>query len=851
MKFFGKLVRRAIAVVVTLTLLGILAAVGAYYYLAPELPAVGVLRDVRFQVPLQVYTQNEQLVAEYGDKKRIPVTYDQLPVDLVHAIISAEDDRFFEHPGVDYQGLLRAAFYLITTGQKAQGGSTITMQVTRNFFLSREKTYLRKLKEIFLSLKIEHELTKEQILELYFNKIYFGNRAYGVASAAQVYYGKPLDQLSLAEIAMIAGLPKAPSRYNPLANTNRAIIRRNYVLSRMHELGYISTADYENAKAQPATASLHRAGVAIEAPYIGEMVRAYMVENYGEEAYTHGYKVYVTIDETMQNAADAALRKSLLAYDERHGYRGPLDQISLPEADPLEEANGATETGNNTADEGLAQTHPLAELASRTLANYPVVAGLRPALVATVGEQDATVVLRNGESTQLGWPGLAWARPYLTVNKRGPAPQTATDILAPGDIVYIGQNEEGAWRLSQIPTVAGAIIAIDPHDGAIKALSGGFDFFYSKFNRATQAKRQPGSSFKPFVYSAALEKGFTPASIINDAPVVFDDPGLETSWRPENYSGRIYGPTRLRQALIKSRNLVSIRLLQAIGIRYCIDYVTRFGFDPEDLPKDLSLSLGSAAITPLQLASAYTVFANGGYRVPPYYIDRIEDIKGNLIYKHTPTRVCEECEEEKPAERDETAAPVPLGTPADDQQPGSEPAVAPEPDFIPAERVVTPQNVYQITSMMRDVVKRGTGRRAMQLGRHDLAGKTGTTNDQRDAWFAGFNGDLVAISWTGFDDAQPLGNKETGSRAALPMWIDFMRIALAGKPETPLIQPEGMITVRIDPETGLLAGAHQKNAIFETFRAEYAPQKRAPEIDESVATPTTDSTEEQTPQLLF
>ncbi len=844
MKFFGKLLRRALAAVVALTLLGVLAAVGTYYYLAPELPAVGVLRDVRFQVPLQVYTQNEQLVAEYGDKKRIPVTYDQLPVDLVHAIISAEDDRFFEHPGVDYQGLLRAAFYLITTGEKAQGGSTITMQVTRNFFLSREKTYLRKLKEIFLSLKIEHELTKEQILELYFNKIYFGNRAYGVASAAQVYYGKSLDQLSLAEIAMIAGLPKAPSRYNPLANTNRAIIRRNYVLSRMHELGYITTADYEHAKAQPATARLHRAGISIEAPYIGEMVRAYMVENYGEEAYTHGYRVYVTIDETMQRAADAALRKSLLAYDERHGYRGPLGQIDLPDTDPVEETLAPTGINDAIPDQEHAQPHPLAELTTRALKEYPVVAGLKPALVATVGEQDATLVLRNGESVQLGWPGLAWARPYVTVNKQGPAPQLAADILAPGDIIYVSQNENGDWRLSQIPTVAGAIIAIDPHDGAIKALSGGFDFFYSKFNRATQAKRQPGSSFKPFVYSAALEKGFTPASIINDAPVVFDDPGLETSWRPENYSGRIYGPTRLRQALIKSRNLVSIRLLQAIGIRYCIDYVTRFGFDPKDLPKDLSLSLGSAAVTPLQLASAYTVFANGGYRVPPYYIDRIEDIKGNLIYKHTPTRVCEECEEEKPALPEESA------TPAGDQL-GNDPTSTTEPDFIPAERVITPQNVYQITSMMRDVIKRGTGRRAMQLGRHDLAGKTGTTNDQRDAWFAGFNGDLVAISWTGFDDAQPLGNKETGSRAALPMWIDFMRVALEGKPETPLNQPEGMITVRIDPETGLLAGAHQKNAIFETFRAEYAPQKRAPEIDDSVTTPSTDSTQEQTPQLLF
>ncbi len=827
MRLIGKLIRRTTATIIALALLGILATLGTYYYLKPDLPSVEVLRDVQFQVPLQVYTSDGALIAEYGDKKRSPITYEELPTRLIQAIISAEDNRFFEHPGVDYQGLLRAAYYLVTTGEKGQGGSTITMQVTRNFFLSREKTYNRKLKEIFLSLQIERELTKEQILELYFNKIYFGNRAYGVASASQVYYGRPLDQLTLAELAMIAGLPKAPSAYNPLANTNRALIRRNYVLSRMHALGYITTAEYETARAQPSTAALHRAGIKVQAPYVGEMVRAHLHEQYGDEAYTSGLKVYTTLNEKMQQAADAALRKSLLAYDQRHGFRGPLAQITPPQLD---------ETGEPVA-------------APPALNAYPIVAKLQPALISLVAERHALAILRSGQQIELPWEGLAWARPYLDVNRRGPEPTTAADVLSPGDIVYVIETEEQGWRLTQIPTVAGAIIALDPNDGAIKALTGGFDFFYSKFNRATQAERQPGSSFKPFVYSAALEKGFTPASIINDAPVVFDDASLETSWRPENYSGRIYGPTRLRQALIKSRNLVSIRLLQSIGISYTINHLAQFGFDPETLPKDLSLSLGSAAVTPLELASAYTVFANGGYRVQPYFIERIENRDGEIVFQATPHRVCPECEVEP------LLATATEPTPAEQiteetQRPITSDVISPPP-FIPAERVISAQNVYQITSMMRDVIQHGTGRRALQLGRKDLAGKTGTTNDQKDAWFAGFNGDLVAISWTGFDNAQPLGERETGSRAALPMWIDFMREALAGSAETELTQPEGMVTVRIDPDTGLLAGAHQKNAIFETFRVEYAPRERTPDIDDSISSPHTDATEEKRPQQLL
>lgn len=831
MKLFGKITRLILIGLLILVALGAATLVGINYYLAPQLPEVNSLRDVQFQVPLQVYTTDEQLIAEYGDKKRTPVTYPELPKQLVQAITSAEDDRFFEHPGVDYQGLLRAAYYLATTGQKAQGGSTITMQVARNFFLTKEKTYLRKLTEIFLSLKIERELSKEQILELYFNKIYFGNRAYGVASAAQVYYGKALNELDLAQVAMIAGLPKAPSRYNPLANTERAVIRRNYVLKRMHQLKHISTQEYELARSQPSTAKLHRSDLDLDAPYIGEMVRAHMYDLYGEKAYTNGYKVYATVESAMQKGADAALRKNLLAYDQRHGFRGPIKNITIE-----------YDEENNINTPKLQQT----------LRNFPIVAGLTPGIVIGLEDQSAQIQTRTTTIT-IPWQGLSWAKRYIEVNRQGPEPKTTKDILELGDLIYIrpleSTEEPNQWRLTQIPLVTGAIVSIDPNNGSLKALSGGFDFFYSKFNRATQAKRQPGSSFKPFVYSAALEKGFTPASLINDAPVVFDDPGLEASWRPENYSGKFYGPTRLRQALIKSRNLVSIRLLQSVGIKYAINHVSQFGFDAEVLPKDLSLSLGSAAVTPYELASAYTTFANGGYKVEPYFIERIEDHKGEIIFQADPYVVCHECDPSQPTDSiqqtDEMDIDAALSVSAED--------IAPAPKLAP--RVISEQNVYQITSMMRDVVNRGTGRRALALKRKDLSGKTGTTNDQRDAWFAGFNGNLVTISWTGFDDAQPLGNKETGSSAALPIWVDYMRVAMQGKAETPLTQPAGMITVKIDPETGLLASGQQENAIFETFRQAYAPQERAPDIDDSVTnhqdSSTPDNANDSGSQLLF
>jgi penicillin-binding protein 1A len=764
-------------------LLGALALAISYLVIAPDLPPIEALKDIRLQVPMRVYTRDGKLIAEFGEKKRTPIHYAETPDLMIKAILAAEDDRFFEHPGVDYQGILRAAFNLARTGEKTQGGSTITMQVARNFFLTSEKTYLRKLSEIFLALKIDKELPKEEILELYLNKIYLGNRAYGVAAAAHTYYGMNVQDLSLAQIAMIAGLPKAPSRYNPLADRERAVIRRDYVLRRMHELRYIDDASFRQALQTPDDAKLHNVSMEIEADYLAEMVRAATVERYGEQAaYTAGFKIYTTLDSRLQPAATAALRSALHAYDRRHGYRGPEGHLDPAQAqDP-------------------AQWQEI-------LRGRPDAGGLRAALVTRVAERSITVKQADGKPLDIGWDGLSWAQRYISESRRGAAPEKAADVARVGDIVRIISTPDG-WQLAQLPTIEGALVALQPSDGGIMALVGGFNFQRSKFNRVVQAARQPGSSFKPFIYSAALEKGFTPATVINDAPVVFDDPGLESAWRPENYSGEFAGPTRLRMALVNSRNLVSIRLLRSIGIDYCIDYVTRFGFQARDLPRNLSLALGSASVTPLQLAGGYAVFANGGFRVTPYFIDRIVGSNEEVLFQATPDRVCAECEEGMAGV--EPAAGQENTDPAADHR---------------ARRTISAQNAYLMTSMMRDVIQAGTGVRAKELGRSDIAGKTGTTNDQRDAWFAGFTSDIVTISWVGFDQPQALGTGETGGRAALPMWISFMREALRGTPEKPLDRPPGLVTVRIDPATGLLARSNQANAIFETFFSDNVPQQ--------------------------
>ncbi len=761
----------------------LLLAVGLYAYIAPDLPSIEALRDVQLQVPLRVYSQDEQLIAEFGEKRRVPVVIDKVPDLMIKAFLAAEDDRFFEHPGVDYQGLLRAGFELARTGEKRQGGSTITMQVARNFFLSSDKTYLRKLTEILLSLKIERELTKQQILELYLNKIYLGQRAYGIGAAAQIYYGTTLDKLSLAQTAMVAGLPKAPSRYNPITNSERAVVRRNYILGRMYELGYIDAESYDTALKEVDRARLHAADIGVESTYLAEMVRAELFRRYGETAYEKALKVYTTLDSRHQAAANLALRSGLIDYDRRHGYRGAERKLTLPAA----------------AD---------AAAVAALIRDERIVGGLQPAVVTAVEAKSCRVVLRDGSEQTLAWEALSWARPYKSANARGASPKNAGEVVAVGDVVRIEQQEDD-WRLAQIPVVEGALVSLDPADGRVLALVGGFDFFRSKFNRAVQAYRQAGSSFKPFIYSAALEKGFTLASVFNDAPIVFDDPSWEKAWRPENYTGRFYGPTRLREALVHSRNVVSIRVLEAIGVRYAIDHATRFGFRKDSLYPNLSLALGTGTVTPLELTRAYAVFANGGYLIEPYFIDRIVSASGEILFQAQPRRPCSDCGEALtqalPSSSDNAVAATAL-------QP-----------------VINPQNVWLMTSVMQEVIRRGTAQRARQLGRNDLAGKTGTTNEQRDAWFSGFNRGLVATAWVGFDDVSPLGNDETGGRTALPVWMRYMGAMLEGVPETPLEQPGGLVAMRIDPETGLAAGSDQPQAIFETFREGQLPDVSGPD----------------------
>ena len=816
---------------------GVVVVAAAYFYIAPQLPPIERLKEVQLQVPLRVFTADGELIAEFGEQRRTPIRYQDLPQTVIDAILATEDDRFFEHPGVDYQGLARAVIELIRTGKKRQGGSTITMQVARNFFLSREKTYLRKLTEIFLALKIERHLNKQEILELYLNKIYFGQRAYGIAAAAQIYYGLSIDELSIAQIAMIAGLPKAPSANNPVSNPKRALERRDYVLGRMYVLGFIDSDQYSQTLSEPDTASLHAATIEVQAPYVAEMARAYMLEQFGEDAYSAGYRVFTTLDGERQKAARSALRDGLLAYDRRHGYRGVTRHFEL-------EADASAED----FEELLKEAH--------------TIGGLVAALVVEVEGQSARIYLAGQGYAELDWESLSWARSYLSVNQRGPELKSADQVIQRGDLIRVESLPEGRWRLAQTPAVSGALVSVHPQDGAIQALVGGFDFYQSKFNRATQAQRQPGSSFKPFVYSAALDKGYTVASLFNDAPVVFDDPSLETTWRPENYSGKFYGPTRMREALTHSRNLVSIRLLRAVGPGHATRYVQRFGFRPAQLPKNLSLALGSGTATPLEMARAYSVFANGGFYTEPYFIREVRDAQDQVIFSANPAIACAECEVEKPADTDMDTAAQTVGAASDElkdeeaQSAAQETLAAESDEFkdeeaqsaaeaieaepVYAERVVDAANVYLTTSMMQDVVRRGTGRRAMSLGRKDLAGKTGTTNDQRDAWFCGFNAKLVTTVWVGFDRVQPLGNGETGGRAALPIWADYMEKALQGLPKSTLPQPPGLVTVRIDSKTGLRLPSGQGGGLFELFRPENVPEGYSAPVEIRGAGPDSD-----------
>lgn len=786
-----------------LLLIGGLAGVGGlafiYQRLESELPSTATLRDVRLQVPLRIYSRDGKLIAEYGEKRRIPLDYDEIPRRAREAFLAAEDDRFFQHPGVDYHALVRAAVQLAVTGERRQGGSTITMQVARNFFLTREKTFTRKLKEIFLALRIERELSKQEILELYLNKIYLGKRAYGIAAASRVYYGRDVDELDLAQTAMLAGLPKGPSSINPIANPERAVERRDYVLGRMQQLGFISAEELDQAKAVPVSARLHKTRIELRAPYVAEMVRSEAVRRYGEEAYTRGLSIHTSIDSRLQAAANSALRGALQDYDKRHGYRGPAGHTDAPPELPRQTLLPAAR-------------------------DLPAVAGLERGVVIGMAEKSVTVLLPDGESRDIDWPGLKWARPYIDVNRRGAAPKQASDVLKRGDLIYLREEKEKEggtyWRLAQAPAVEGALVALDPNDGAIRALIGGYDFYRSKFNRVTQARRQPGSGFKAFIYSAALEAGFTPASLINDAPLVVRNASVHGDWRPSNYSGKWFGPTRLRVGLYKSRNLISIRLLRAMGVDFALQHAARFGFDAGKLPRNLTLALGSGEVSPLEMARGYAVLASGGYLVEPYFIDRIVESRDGLLYRATPQRVYTDAPE-RPGSADAAAEGIARVVAASAGQPEDS-------SFIHAPRVLSAQNQYLMTSMMKDVIRLGTGKRARALGRSDLAGKTGTSNDQRDAWFNGFNRDLVAIAWVGFDSFAPLGRKEVGGRVALPAWMDFMRVALDGVEEREWDLPEGIVTVRIDRKTGKRTAVGGKDAVFEIFRKENVAKQQEP-----------------------
>jgi penicillin-binding protein 1A len=770
-------------------------------YLKPALPEVESLREVQLQVPLRVYTRDGRLIAAIGEQRRIPVRYDQLPPKLIQAFLATEDDRFFRHHGVDWQGILRAALANARAGGIRQGASTITMQVARDMFLSPKRDFKRKMSEVYISLLMEAEFSKEEIFSLYVNRIFLGQRAYGVAAAAEVYFGKTLDQLSIAEMATIAGIPTAPSSVNPVANAQAATIRRGHVLGRMLELHYITPAEYETAKATPMESRLHGPSIEVDAPYVAEMVRNEMQARYGDSIYTAGYQVFTTIDSRLEPAATVALRTGLLEYDRRHGWRGPTDKVDLSKV----EGNAGME----------------AELEER-----PVVGGLRPAIVEKVEGKTARIYVKNLGSVTLPWEKMSWARRELPDEKTDRAPTQASEIMSRGDVIYTVGNTPETLQFVQVPEAQSALVAVDPKDGAVVALVGGFDFFQSKYNRVTQARRQLGSAFKPFVYSAAFEKGYTPASVVLDAPIVLDEAGMEQAWRPKEDEDTFYGPVRLRVAMEKSINLVSVRLMREIGPEYAWNFVQRFGFDKSQLPQDLTMALGTAELSPLQVATAYSTFANGGFRVSSYYIDHILDAGGKTLFRTEPLVACPECGRAGDPPPYRPTAPAAPGGPGGLAAHGARTAqldqgvpdgktLIPEKDLAP--QILKPQVAYLLSDMMADVIRHGTGQRALVLNRDDIAGKTGTTNDQHDAWFSGFNGDLVATVWTGFDQDRSLGAGEQGAHVSLPTWIFFMRQALAGAPRHKPPVPDGIVTVRISPDTGLLASADDPNAIMEKF----------------------------------
>ena len=775
-----------------------------------------VLKDVQLQTPMQVFTKDGLLINQFGEKRRIPVTIDEIPQPLIDAFLATEDNRFYDHIGIDPIGIVRSAIVLISTGEKKQGASTITMQLARNFFLTREKAYIRKIKEIFIALHIENVLTKDEILELYLNKIELGNRAFGIGAAAQVYYGKELKDLTLAQMAMIAGLPKAPSALNPIRNPTRAKARRNVVLGRLLTENYITQDVYDDATSQPITAYFHGAEIDLYAPYISEMVRAEMVSRYGiDKAYNSGFKIFTSVESRVQKAAQTALVNNLHSYDMRHGFRGPTAILWDPEKQSA-----------LSKEKILAKLNEAKEIGT-----------LKAAAVINVDEKNATVLLKNAEQINLNWDNLKWARKYITRYRQGFAPTTATEILTPGMQIWVRKNSNNEYELSQLPEASSAIVSLDPQDGRIKAIVGGYSFEQSQYNRAIQAKRQVGSNIKPFIYSAALENGYTLASILNDAPINQWDKSQGVAWRPKNSPAVYNGPIRIRRALAQSKNVISVRLLRGVGLQRTADHLLKFGFKNSDINRSESLALGSASITPIELARGMSAFANGGHLIEPYFISEIQDAYGNSLFKANPSVVCDDTSDQS-LTPDNTTGLFPQQN-------------TDTPQLKCAPQVISKQNAFLIAQAMHSAVWgggnwshktgwSGTGWRAQALGRRDLSGKTGTTNDSVDTWFSGFNRNVMTSVWVGFDNpGNPLGRTsynnnldsgqisgaESGAKTAQPAWVEFMKVALEGKPEAPIEPPEGLVSIRIDLETGLLSHKNDYTSRFEYFDKGTAPTK--------------------------
>lgn len=795
-----------------LLLIALIGGLVLYRHLAPQLPDVDTLRDVQLQVPLRIYSSDEKLIANFGELRRSPKRIDQMPAMLTQAFVSVEDERFYDHFGIDFFGLARAGMeYVQRGGEYGSGGSTITQQLARNFFLTPEKKLDRKLKEILLALRIERAMSKDEILELYLNKIFLGQRAYGVAAAAQAYYGKELSELTLAECAMLAALPQAPSRRNPIADPEGSVGRRNVVLGKMLEIGYIEQRQYTAAVAEPDLARLHVPAIELSAPYIAEMARQEAEQILGETVLTGGYQVFTTTRSVDQQAADQAAARNLIDYDRRHGWRGREAVIDL-------------------------DATPASELLSQLRA-FMTVPTLSAAVVTSVNATQAMLLQADGVEVVLDLKAVAWARRYLDANNVAARPSRVSDVLSRGDVVRIRLRDDGSIELGQVPKVEAALVAMNPEDGAIRALVGGLSFNRSSFNRAVQSARQPGSSFKPFVYSAALERGFTSASIVNDAPVSFND-GSGKPWQPANDNNKYAGPIRLREAMVQSKNAVSVRVLDDIGIRFALRYLQRFGFPPSSLPPNLSLALGSNAAPPILMARGYASFANGGFLVEPYLIAKILDGTGKEVYRADRPRACAGCPERLELDmrfneqqaREAALAEQEERTDFINPAPGQQSAVSVEQVDLQkatmldgvnlAARAIDERNAYIISSMLRDVIKRGTGRRALALGRSDIGGKTGTTNDHRDAWFSGFSPTLVVTAWVGFDDNSTLGEGEFGGRLALPMWMDFVKVALADQPDVLPPEPSGITNARINARTGMLSAPGDSSGVQEIFRVE-------------------------------